>query len=194
MTLRTRAAAALSPFAHLAGFGPRRAPKAEGEPPKDAPDAEGEEEEAEDKATDPKDPPPEPNGEDDKAGEGAAEDEGDPEEEDPDEEMRGNSAAAQARRRERARCAAIFASPHAAGRADVAAQLAFHTTMPRSAAVASLAALAGTGAGAGRGRGRSLDERMEGADNPRLPPGGGEKPAAAQVAASWDAAMKRAAR
>jgi len=189
MKLRTAAAAALSPFAHLAGLGPRRAsaPKAEDEKPKDEED----EAKGKDAEEDPKDPPAEPEAEDEE--EKAEGGEGDPEDEDPDEEMRGSSAAAQARRRERARCEAIFASPHAAGRADVAAQLAFRTTMPRAAAIESLAALARADGGGGRRRRPGLDERMEGADNPHLTPGGGEKSGAAQVASSWDAALKRAA-
>ncbi len=203
MKLRTAAAAALSPFAHLAGLGPRRAavPKAEDDKTKEEPEAE---EEEKDKASDTS---AEGGDQDKEAGKGKgeaekedtdAEDdgegEGDPDDEDPDEEMRGNSAAAQARRRERARCEAIFASPHAAGRADVAAQLAFRTTMPRSAAIESLASLAKADGGAGGRRRRpGLDERMEDADNPRLSPGGGEKSGAAQVASSWDAAFKRAA-
>lgn len=199
MKLRIAAAAALSPFAHLTGLGPRRAaaPRAEEEKPTEDPEAE---EEAAD--TSPKGDEADEGADKDK-GAGEKQDpeaeengnaEGDPEEEDPDEEMRGNSAAAQARRRERARCEAIFASPHAAGRADVAAQLAFRTTMPRSAAIETLASLAqADGGGAGRRRRPGLDERMEGADNPRLTPGGGEKSGAAQVASSWDAALKRAA-
>jgi hypothetical protein len=199
MSIRSAAAAALSPFAHLAGLGPRRAAttKATDDKPKDdAPEAE--EEEDADQASD---TAAEGEGTEAEAEEEAADAEGDgegegedPPEDDPDEEMRGNSAAAQARRRERARCAAIFASPHAAGRADVAAQLAFRTTMPRSAAIESLAALARADGGGGRRRRAGLDERMQGADNPRLNPGGGEKPAAAQVASSWDAAFKRVSR
>jgi hypothetical protein len=191
MSIRSAAAAALSPFAHLAGLGPRRAAphKAAEGAPKDPPEEEAEEEEKPEGEA----PPPPPPEEDEPEGEGeGAED--DPDAEDPDEEMRGNSAAAQARRRERARCAAIFASSHAAGRADVAAQLAFRTTMPRSAAIESLAALARADGGGGRRRRAGLDERMEGAENPRLPPGAPEKSSAAQVAASWDAVMKRVAR
>lgn len=189
MSIRSAAAAALSPFAHLAGLGPRRAaPRTAAEnAPQDPPEEEAEDEDPPADAAPPPAPADEPEPE-------PEDPEGDPEEEDPDEEMRGNSAAAQARRRERARCEAIFASPHAAGRADVAAQLAFRTTMPRSAAIESLAALARADGGGGRRRRAGLDERMEGADNPRLTPGAPEKSSAAQVAASWDAVMQRAAR
>ena len=64
----------------------------------------------------------------------------DAEDDDKEEEMRGNSAAAAARRRERARCSAIFGSKHAEGRAPLAAHFAFNTTMSRSEAIAALAA------------------------------------------------------
>lgn len=47
-----------------------------------------------------------------------------------------------ARRRERARCAAIFASPHAARRPDMAAYLAFGTSLSRTTALNTLAAVA----------------------------------------------------
>jgi len=42
--------------------------------------------------------------------------------------MAGKNPTSAARRRERARCAAIFASPHAAGNVALAAKLAFATT------------------------------------------------------------------
>ena len=60
------------------------------------------------------------------------------EDDDDDEEMSGNSASAKARRRERARCAAIFASPAAGIRPDVAAHVAFNTNMSRGDAIAML--------------------------------------------------------
>jgi hypothetical protein len=72
---------------------------------------------------------------DDKKSKKAAADDGDG---DPDDEMRGNSAAAQARRREQARCAAIFASPAAARNPVLAANLAFKTRQSRAEALAVL--------------------------------------------------------
>lgn len=57
------------------------------------------------------------------------------EEDDSDDEMRGKSAAAQARTRENARCAAIFADPAAASNLPLAASLAFGTRMPRAEAI-----------------------------------------------------------
>lgn len=53
-------------------------------------------------------------------------------------EMDGDSDAAQARRREQARCAAIFADAAALTRHDMAATLAFTTRLPRSQAIAIL--------------------------------------------------------
>lgn len=50
--------------------------------------------------------------------------------------------ASAARRRERARCAAIFASPAAAKRPDIAAHLAFGTSLTRTAAIDTLSAVA----------------------------------------------------
>lgn len=107
---------------------------------------------------------------------------------DDDEEMRGKSAVASARRRERARCAAIFGS-RAAGRNPVlAANLAFNTSMPRKEALAVLegtpapqAAAAGSGARA--------------AGNPRVDANGGAEPNAQsnRVAnlSAWDAVRAR---
>jgi hypothetical protein len=77
---------------------------------------------------------------------GDADDQGDNEDDDEDggdrdddeAEMRGNSPVAKARRRERARCAAIFSSRHAAKNVAFAAHLAFNTTMTRRQALASL--------------------------------------------------------
>jgi hypothetical protein len=53
-------------------------------------------------------------------------------------EMDGDSDAAQARRREQARCAAIFADAAALTQPDMAATLAFTTRLPRSQAIAIL--------------------------------------------------------
>lgn len=63
------------------------------------------------------------------------------------------------RRAERKRCAAIFGSKHAAGRPDMAAQLAFNTRMSASEAIGTLATM-GTVAPAKAAR-VSLDARMQ---------------------------------
>lgn len=77
---------------------------------------------------------------------------------DSDEDMRGQSAAAHARRRERARCEAIFACDAAAVRPDVAAQVAFRTTLARGEAVSVVTAAAAAGHAP---RGSRLADRME---------------------------------
>lgn len=108
----------------------------------------------------------------------------DADDDDPDEEMRGKGSAARARRRERARCAAIFASPHAARNPQMAAQLAFNTTMPRSEAIAVLSAASSSTAVSGR------QER-----NPQLGPGGDRIMTSRQnTERSWEAAMKKVRR
>ena len=62
----------------------------------------------------------------------------DGENDDPDDEMHGHSPLAKARRRERARCESIFACKAAAERPDVAASVAFRTTMSRKEAITVL--------------------------------------------------------
>lgn len=69
---------------------------------------------------------------------GEEDDDSDPDAEDDDDEMRGSSQAARARRREQARCAAIFASKGAARNPVLAANLAFKTRMTRAEAIATL--------------------------------------------------------
>ena len=103
-------------------------------------------------------------------------------EDDKDEEMRGKSPAAAARRRERQRCAAIFNDRAAARNPQMAAQLAFNTTMPRSEAISVLRS-----APAAASAGDSRQQR-----NPQLGPGGDKSITSAQKAeASWDTAMKK---
>lgn len=84
-------------------------------------------------------------------------------EEDGDEEMKGNSASAKARRRERARCAAIFRCDAAGARPDVAAHLAFETTLARADAIALLKSVASGSTGK-----RALTERMAGVKVPNV--------------------------
>lgn len=104
-------------------------------------------------------------------------------EDDSDDEMRGNSAAAAARRRERARCAAIFASKAAGKNPTLAANLAFNTSMSRQEA---LVVLESTPAPAAADHGRS-------ARNPDLGAGGSSSASGSQVIASrWDRAFSAA--
>lgn len=186
MNLRSSVSAAALSFAHLAGIAPRpEAPK-----PAAAAAAASAEEKDDDRQRDGE-------SDDDYAKRKAkAKKEKDDEEEaraakadDDEEEMRGNSPVAQARNRERARCAAIFAS-EAAGRNPVlAAQLAFTTRMTRSEALGVLEA-----APAAAMPGARTAERVARADNPILTPGGGgaQKPSGQVIAAGWESAMKKA--
>lgn len=104
---------------------------------------------------------------------------------DSDEEMRGKSASALARRREQARCAAIFASPAAARNPVLAANLAFKSRMGRNEA---LAVLDGTPAA----RSPAHAGRSDG--NPRVGAGQPEGAHSTQaVAKSWDAAFAKVA-
>jgi hypothetical protein len=106
--------------------------------------------------------------------------------EDEDDEMRGNSAVAQARRRENARCSAIF---KAAGpdNVDLAASLAFETRMPRGEAIAVL-----------RGQADRVPTRTDTASgrrarNPDLGTGGGDRPdKKSSLKAMQDAALAKA--
>lgn len=109
-------------------------------------------------------------------------DDADAEEDDDDEEeMRGKSAAARARRRERARCAAIFACKGAGRDPELAAELAFETTMTRKEAIAVLS----------KTRGGATGQRIRG--NPQLGTGAPPSMTSEQaVAASWDAAFQKA--
>lgn len=67
-----------------------------------------------------------------------------------EEEMRGSDEVAEARSRERGRCAAIFAHPAAAKNPALAASLAFETKNTRSEAIAILSAHGGTAAAPAR--------------------------------------------
>ncbi|MEX3817926.1 hypothetical protein AB3X93_05985 [Paraburkholderia sp. BR14262] len=110
-------------------------------------------------------------------------DEGDDEdaEDDDESEMRGSSTAAAARRREQARCAAIFASKAAGRNLQLAANLAFNTRMTRKEA---LTVLESTPAPA-----QSIAPDRA-ARNPRVGPGASSQPSSKQaVDSSWDRAF-----
>lgn len=107
------------------------------------------------------------------------------EDDDKDEEMRGSSAAASARRREQARCAAIFASASAARNPVLAANLAFKTRMSRAESLALLEATPGAAA---------QSNTVRSARNPNVSTGGSAQPTTAQASASsWDRAFKAVA-
>ncbi|WP_232476149.1 hypothetical protein [Flavisphingomonas formosensis] len=121
-------------------------------------------------------------------------DDSEPEDDDDKEEMNGRSAKAAARRRERARCAAIFAHPSAARNVALAASLAFETTMTRKEAIAVLRSQADRSDDRGdrepQGNRHARTDRS--ARNVSL---GGDAPplnGKAAVKASWDTAFKKA--
>ena len=95
---------------------------------------------------------------DDAEDDGEDTDDGDGDEDNPDEDdderkkktkKKTKAAAAAARAAERARCRAIFASPHAAGRIATAAHLAFDTNLGAQQAIAVLASVPKDAKGAG---------------------------------------------
>lgn len=212
MSKLPRVAGALS-FAHLFGIGPMRGKKARAEDEEDerekgsrAEDDQDDDEDEESDKTDKKSRKAKRA----KAGEDAGDDEGDDEDqdeeddqkdkgkkskrakaddddadaEDDDEEMHGKSAAAGARRRERARCAEIFGSRYASRNPVLAANLAFNTTMTRTQAIN---VLRDTPAGGNANVNNSRSEK-----NPELGSGGGEAPGrAATIASRWDRAMSK---
>ncbi len=200
MSVRTTAMAGAAPFAHLLGLGRASAKaktKAETEKEREDDEREGEED-RDDKAASAKTEGEEDREEEDEKPDGKkakgkkAASEDDEEEEDEDEaEMRGNGVAAQARRRERKRCAAIFGSKAAAGIPHVAAQLAFGTTMSASAAIKVLEASALHAHPAAAAK-PTLRERMEAENIPSVASGPAAKaPTAGQPGSA--AAMALAA-
>ena len=112
----------------------------------------------------------------------------DPDAEDDEDELKGKSAAARARRRERARCAAIFGSKAAARNPVLAANLAFGTSMSRHEALALLKA-----SPAGESAGGASDGRAS--RNPSLGNSAGPSPSRqASVDARWERTMQRIGR
>lgn len=85
-----------------------------------------------------------------------------------DDEDEADAKVAKGRRMERKRCAAIFGSKAAGIRPDMAASLAFSTSLSASVAIAQLEQAAAFGAPQG-GR-MSLDQRMQGVEKHRLNP------------------------
>lgn len=186
--LRTAKAGAAAPFAHLLGLG-RRA-KAETEDNKDTAEDPKPGEHAAD--------PARKDGESDddyakrcaEARQRAEEkepEEGDPDDKEDDEESTDDEATRKAKSRarksfargvaggrlaEQARCRAIFATPAAGKRPDVAATLAFDTRMPAAQAVKVLEATANGQLATG-----DLRTAMAAAATPRIAGGGAERPA-----------------
>lgn len=203
MSIKAAVANALS-FAHLAGIGRSKAKAEDDDPNKKKDDdeqAEGDDPDKKDdddsdksksKAAKAEDDDPDAKAEDDKPD---SDDEDDDkkgkkakaeDDDDKDEEMRGNSAAAQARRREQARCASIFASPAAARNPVLAANLAFKGRMPRSEALAMLEGTPAPAAAGALNPGRA-------ARNPTVGAGPGAGPTSRQAAsASMDRAFLKA--
>ena len=180
---KTGLMATTSTFAHLLGLGPANAGKPRAEETDDE-RVKREEQEREDakkagkssgktKAED--DEKPDDQGEDEsdedyKERKKREQEEAEDEEDDEDEKDAKKKAA---RMRERARCMAIFASPAAGVRPDLAAHFAFATNLNRRDAVATLEVAAQGGAAPQRKSG--LGDRMSRHANPDLgrdPPGG----------------------
>ncbi len=199
MSIRSLAARGLS-FAHLASLSTKAAKAEDDEEKKDAKAEDGKDDEDEDKKDARADDGDDDKKDNDKSSKAKSKAESDDDEDaeededdkkakaddgdDDDEEMRGKSAVAKARRREQARCAAIFASPAAGCNPVLAANLAFNTRMTRAEA---LATLEGTPAPA------SAAHVNRAARNPNLGVDGGAKPSPRQaLAARWDANLKAA--
>src|SRR5260364_246441 len=153
-------------FAHLAGIYPKRA---QAEKEADAKKLKRAEDEEDEKSAEDEEEAPKEEKKSQKAKRAKVEEEEEDAEDAPDEkkdsrkakrakadEGKKEDAEARGRRLERARAQAIFASPAAGIRPEIAAQLAFQTSLPSDEAIALLASIA---AGAPR-RSADLAERM----------------------------------
>lgn len=201
MAKKTTLAAGTSPFAHLLGGAAALAGRALGRRAEDEDKPEGEEgdnePDAEEEDTGEPDKGKRGNkaeSEDDDADPDAEDESDDPDAEDEDaDEPEGKKAETPYKRGYAAankRARAIFAAPEAAGRPDLAAQLAFET---RLTAAEAIGVLATTGATAPTGRGRTLDDRMGNRNDPR-PGAGGGTTGEASFADKMASALKKAGR
>jgi len=205
MTLRKKVASALS-FAHLTGFAKARSEdetdddqkaRSEDEDQNDQDREDGDVKKGK-KAKKAEDDKDEPDAEDDdldgdedddadekKSKKAKADDaDDDAKDDDSDEEMRGKSAAASARRRERARCAAIFGSKAAGKNPALAANLAFNTSMGRKEALVVLENSPATSGG--------YPDRS--ARNPSIGSGGALQQNSRQaISSAWDKAFAKVA-
>lgn len=168
-------------FAHLLGLN-KSAKASRAEEDEEERDAEEEEENEEDdsgksskkgkKANDDKDDPDVENDDDPDA------EEDDDDDDDPDAEEDENKDVKKGRKAERQRCSAIFGSPHAAGRPDLAATLAFTTRLSAKEAIRVMRANGRTVTGTlmettGPKR-KTLQERMSTVKQPRVGANGGK--------------------
>ncbi|MBP2297960.1 hypothetical protein [Azospirillum picis] len=98
--------------------------------------------------------------------------------------------AASVRRKERERCAAIFAAPAAAGRVELAATLAFGTDLPAQQAIAVLeAAPAAAAPSTAQAPANPLAAAMAALGNPSITPDGGASGGGDDVSAEVSAIM-----
>jgi hypothetical protein len=199
MSKKNTLAAGTSPFAHLLGGAAALAGRALGRKAEEE-DAVPGPDDADDDKTDAEDAPedePEKGkrgkkaeGEDD-ADDADAEDESDDADAEEPEDKEQAKAFRDGRAAERKRCAAIFSSPAAAGRPDLAATLAFSTSQTSAEAIAVLGAANAPGLTL---RGRSLDDRMGSRVERRPGAGGGSGKGEATFADQMAAANKKAGR
>ena len=171
--------ASTSTFAHLLGLGGANAAKTKAETEDDR--VKREEQEREDAKKAAKNGG-KPKAEDDDRPDDQGEDESDEDykerkkreqeeaEDQEDEDDEADAKKKAARMRERARCSAIFASPAAGVRPDLAAHFAFATNLSRRDAVATLEVAAQGGAAPRKG---TLADRMDRQPAPKIGPEGG---------------------
>ncbi len=199
-------------FAHLMGgaaraaiaTAPANAPKAETAAPKGEKDDKTEKGEGDDEPeADAAAKPEKGEGEDDDEDMRRREDDDDEDDDEDDEDDEdfapkgereqgvARRATRQGRARERARCASIFGSEHAAGRVELAAKLAFTTTLSAKAAVEILAA-SPQSAGAGDDFGRLMSTVRNPSPGPTGGPSADDKGEADRIAARIVAAGEKA--